>query len=78
MTDEDLQESSELYEHYRFEADKGQSLVRLDKYLSQRMEAVSRSRIQAAADAGNILVNGEAAKPSYRIKPGDLITILLP
>jgi len=78
MSEEYQKENSELYEHYRFEADRGQSLVRLDKYLSQRMESVSRSRIQAAADAGNILVNGEAVKSSYKVKPGDIVSILLP
>ncbi len=78
MKEEEIDDSSELYEHYRFEVDRGQSMVRLDKYLSQRMEAVSRSRIQAAADAGNIRVNNEAVKPSYKVKPSDLITILLP
>ena len=44
-------------------------------YLSQRMEAVSRSRIQSAADAGNILVNGDPVKSSYKVKPGDIVTI---
>jgi len=78
MSDEELRDSSELYEHFRFEADKGQSLIRLDKYLSQRMEAVSRSRIQSAADAGNILVNGDPVKSSYKVKPGDIVAILLP
>jgi len=78
MAEEDIQETSDLYEHFRFEVDKGQSPVRLDKYLSQKMESVSRSRIQAAADAGNILVNNDPVKPSYKIKPEDLITILLP
>lgn len=70
-------ENNELYEHFRFVVDKGQSLLRIDKYLSQKIENVSRNRIQNAAVAGNILVNGNPAKPNYRVKPLDLITILL-
>jgi 23S rRNA pseudouridine1911/1915/1917 synthase len=71
----DLQE---LYEHYRFEADPKQSLLRIDKFLANRIENTSRTRIQAAASAGNIMVNGVPVKPNYRVKPGDTIQILLP
>ena len=72
------EESSELYEHFRFEADKGQSLIRIDKFLVDRLENASRSKIQSAAGAGNILVNGKAVKSNYKVKPLDLITIVLP
>jgi 23S rRNA pseudouridine1911/1915/1917 synthase len=75
--DEELTEG-ELYEHFRFTADPGQSLLRIDKFLVNRLENTSRSRIQAASDAGNILVNDKSVKPSYRVKPGDIITIVLP
>jgi len=68
----------ELFEHFRFSADPGQSLLRIDKFLFNKLEGVSRSRIKAAADAGNILVNGSEVKPSYRVKPEDIISILLP
>lgn len=74
----DQLELQELYEHYRFEADPGQSLLRIDKFLTNRLESTSRTRIQAAASAGNIMVNGVAVKPNYRIKPGDIIQIVLP
>lgn len=74
----DPDESQELFEHFRFTADPGQALLRLDKFLFNRLEGTSRSRIQAAASAGNILVDGTSAKPSYRVKPGDTISILLP
>ncbi len=74
----DTDENTELYEHFRFEADKGQGLLRIDKFLSNRLENKSRSRIQAAADAGNILVNNKAVKSNYRVKPGDIISIVLP
>lgn len=70
-------EGSELYEHFRFLVDKGQSLLRIDKYLTHKIENASRNRIQNSADAGNILVNGNPVKPNYRVKPLDVITILL-
>lgn len=69
---------TELYEHYRYVVDPGQSMLRIDKYLSARIENVSRTRVQAAAQAGNILVNESAVKPNYRVKPLDIIQILLP
>lgn len=75
---ENPQEINELYEHFHFVADKGQGVLRIDKFLSNRLENVSRTRIQAAASAGNILVNDQPAKPSYKVKPGDTISILLP
>jgi 23S rRNA pseudouridine1911/1915/1917 synthase len=71
------EESSELFEHFRFEADKGQSLLRIDKFLQSKIENVSRNRIQVAAHAGNIMVNGKPVKPNYRVKPEDLITIVM-
>jgi 23S rRNA pseudouridine1911/1915/1917 synthase len=70
-------EQSELYEHFSFIADKGQGLLRIDKFLMNRIENVSRNKIQTAAKAGNILVNGKAAKSSYRVKPGDHIAIVM-
>lgn len=74
---EDLKDRQELYEHYRIEVDKGQSLLRIDKYLVNKLENASRSRIQNAASAGNILVNNKAVKSNYKIKPDDLISIVL-
>ena len=71
-------EASGLYEHFAITADKGQSLLRLDKYLTSHMENCSRNRIQAAADSGNILVNGTPAKSSYKVKPLDRIQIVMP
>lgn len=66
-----------LIEHFRFEVDKGQGLLRIDKYLISRLENATRSKLQSAARSGNILVNGIPAKPSYRVKPGDVISIVL-
>jgi 23S rRNA pseudouridine1911/1915/1917 synthase len=66
-----------LFEHYRFVADPGQTSMRVDKFLVNRMEGTSRNRIQLAADAGSIMVNGVSVKPSYKIKPADVISIVL-
>ena len=78
MTEEELVEQQELFEHYRFKIDPGQSPVRIDKFLFSRMESTSRTRIQNAANAGNILVNNNPVKPSYKIKPDDIVQIVLP
>lgn len=72
-----LDDGRELYEHFRFEADKGQQIIRVDKFLATRMEKTSRNRIQQAADAGCIIVNGKAVKSSYKVKPGDIISIVM-
>jgi 23S rRNA pseudouridine1911/1915/1917 synthase len=79
MTDEnqDLEEQ-DLYEHLRIVVDKGQSLLRLDKFLIIRTENTSRNRIQNAIDAGNVLVNDKVVKASYKVKPLDIISMVLP
>ncbi|EOR96613.1 Ribosomal large subunit pseudouridine synthase D [Arcticibacter svalbardensis MN12-7] len=71
------QEEQELYEHFKIVVDKGQSLLRIDKFLMQRMENATRSRIQNAIDAGSVLVNEKTIKSSYKVKPGDSISIVL-
>jgi 23S rRNA pseudouridine1911/1915/1917 synthase len=71
------QEAEELYEHFRLVVDKGQELLRVDKFLMNRIENASRSKLQSAAEAGNIQVNGKPVKSNYRVKPFDLITIVL-
>ena len=78
MSEEELSEHQELFEHYRFKVDPGQSLLRIDKYLSSRIENTSRTRIRDAAIAGNIIVNNIPVKPSYRVKPDDIVQIVLP
>ncbi len=72
------EQEQEMYEHHRIVVDKGQSLLRIDKFLMNRLLNVSRNRIQNAADAGNILVNNKPVKNSYKIKPSDIISIVLP
>ena len=66
-----------LYEHYRFTADAGQQLLRVDKFLVEHMPKASRNRIQQAAAAGCILVNGKAVKSNYRVKPGDTVQVVM-
>ncbi len=77
IEDDEVGSEQELFEHHRFVVDKGQSLMRIDKYLVNIMAATSRNRIQEAADAGNILVNEKTVKSSYKVKPNDVITIVL-
>jgi 23S rRNA pseudouridine1911/1915/1917 synthase len=74
---EDESVENELYEHHRIIADKGQGLIRIDKFLMSRIENASRNKIQQAAKAGNILVNGEPAKQNYRVKPSDVISVVM-
>ena len=71
------EENAGLYEHFRVVADKGQSLLRVDKFLFLHLADTSRNRIQQAAKAGFIHANHEPIKSNYRVKPGDVITILL-
>lgn len=71
-------DNNELFEHFRFTADPGQATLRIDKFLLNKLEGTSRSRIQAAATAGNIFSNGSPVKSNYRVKPGDIVTIVLP
>ncbi len=72
------QDSEELFEHYKFTADKGQEVLRIDKFLLDRMPNTSRNKIQVAAKNGNILVNDQTVKQNYKVKPEDIISIVLP
>ena len=74
----DTEEIQELFEHHRFTSDPGQMTLRVDKFLINKLENTSRSRIQAAANAGNILANQVPVKSNYRVKPGDVISVVLP
>jgi 23S rRNA pseudouridine1911/1915/1917 synthase len=74
--DEIEEEELELYEHYRFIVDKGQSPIRIDKFLTEKVAFATRNRVQLSIDAGSIKVNGENTKGSYKIKPGDDIQVL--
>ncbi len=70
--------NSDLYEHYKIDVDKGQTPLRIDKFLFNRIENVSRNKIQEAAKSNCVLVNGSPVKPNYKVKPLDVISIVLP
>ncbi|MCD8166318.1 MAG: RluA family pseudouridine synthase [Bacteroides sp.] len=74
---ETLDEDGALYEHFRVVVDKGQTMVRVDKYLFERLVNASRNRIQKAAESGFILANGKPVKSSYKVKPLDVLTVMM-
>ncbi len=74
---EEIEELTGQFEHHRFVADPGQGLMRVDKFLSNRMLGTSRNRIQLAAEAECILVNGKPVKSNYRVKPNDEVTVVM-
>ncbi len=76
----DEEESSgdgQLYEHLRMEVDRGQVPVRIDKFMADHVQHSSRNRIQRAADAGFVHVNGRPVKSNYKVRPGDVVTLML-
>lgn len=82
LDDDELQETEEsaqpeLYEHFRFVAEPGQKLLRVDKFLVQLMPKISRNRIQAAADAGCVRIGERPVKANYKVKPGDEVRVVL-
>lgn len=85
MTDEDinlqdideLEGEPQLYEHFRFVVDSGQEPLRIDKYMLEKLQLSSRNRIQRAADAGFVHVNDRPVKRNYRVRPGDVVTLML-
>lgn len=70
-------ESGLLYEHLRIVVDKGQVPVRIDKFMTDKLQHSSRNRIQKAADAGFVHVNDHPVKSNYKIRPEDVITLML-
>lgn len=76
--EEQKEEDGELYEHYNIVCDPGQAPLRIDKFLHDRLPNTTRSKIQAAARNGNILVNKKQIKPNYKVKAGDEISVVLP
>lgn len=75
---EEQNDEEELFEHYRFKADPGQEVLRIDKFLMDRLPGTSRNKIQVAAKNGTILVDGKPVKQNYRIKPHDEVSVVLP
>ena len=81
MTDTDIipdDQDDELFEHHRIVADPKQSLIRIDKFLMDRLPNVTRTKIQAGISDGFVKVNDNAVKPNYRVHPNDIITVSLP
>jgi 23S rRNA pseudouridine1911/1915/1917 synthase len=72
------EEQTDYYEHHHLLVDKGQTLLRIDKFLANHLNQISRNRIQQAADAQCILVNEKPVKSNYKVKPNDVISIILP
>ena len=71
------EDGADLYEHHRIEVDPGQEPIRIDKFLFNKLSGVSRNKIQQAAKAGNIIINGKVVKPNHKIKPGDVISVVM-
>jgi 23S rRNA pseudouridine1911/1915/1917 synthase len=72
------EQEDDLFEHYRIVVDKGQSLMRIDKFLMDRIQNATRNKIQGAIDNDFVKVNEKVIKASYKVKPSDVITISLP
>lgn len=70
-------QEEELYEHFRFVVDKGQELLRIDKFLMSHIKNASRNKIQNASKANCILVNDKQVKQNYRVKPDDVISVVM-
>ncbi|MDD2323530.1 MAG: RluA family pseudouridine synthase, partial [Bacteroidales bacterium] len=77
IAEEENDDTQELFEHFRFSVDKGQSLLRIDKFLFARIENASRNKIQLAAKEQCIVVNGVPVKANYKVKPNDTISVLM-
>lgn len=76
-TDDSDDETGQLYEHFRFVADPGMAPLRVDKFMAEKLPHSSRNRIQTAADAGFVHVGGRAVKSNYKVRPGDVVTLML-
>ena len=77
LNDDELDEVQQLYEHFRFEVDRGQVPVRIDKFMFEKLQHSSRNRIQKAAEAGFVHVNDRPVKSNYKVRPGDIVTLML-
>lgn len=76
--EQEEEESDELYEHHRIEVDKGQQPERIDKYIVNHVKHLSRNKVQKAAKAECLLVNDEPVKVNYKVRPNDVISLVLP
>ncbi len=78
MNTEEKLDEQDLFEHFRFVADKGQEPMRLDKFLTMRIENATRTKVQKGIEVGSVLVNQRTVKNNYQIKPADIVTVVLP
>ncbi|MDH3381570.1 MAG: RluA family pseudouridine synthase [Flavobacteriaceae bacterium] len=74
---DELEEQEELYEHYKYTATQGQEPLRVDKFLMNFIENATRNKIQQAIKAGNVLVNEQTVKANYKVKPFDVVRVVL-
>jgi 23S rRNA pseudouridine1911/1915/1917 synthase len=74
---DELEEQEELYEHYKYTATHGQEPLRVDKFLMNFIENATRNKIQQAIKAGNVLVNEQTVKANYKVKPFDVVRVVL-
>src|SRR5690606_10342216 len=65
------------FEHYKLLVDQGQAPVRIDRFLTDKLANATRNRIQNAIDGGQVMINGQLTKANYKIKPGDLVTVMM-
>lgn len=77
LTEDEDEGQQSLYEHFRIEADKGMTPVRVDKFMQEKLQHSSRNRIQKAAEAGFVHVNDKPVKSNYKVRPGDIVTLML-
>lgn len=78
MTDDSILQDDEMYEHHHIVVDAGQELLRIDKFLMDRLPNVTRTKVQAGIKEGFVKVNGEAVKPNYKVHPKDEIVVMFP
>ena len=78
MTDQEADFEEDLYQHHKINVDPGQELLRIDKFLMDRLPNVTRNKVQAGIKEGFVKVNGESIKPNYKVHPGDEIVVVLP
>ncbi len=78
MTDEPSEIEGDLYEHHHIKVDAGQDLLRIDKFLMDRLSNVTRNKVQAGIKEGFVKVNGSDVKPNYKVHPLDEISVMLP
>lgn len=78
LNPDENEDNTEFFEHHRISVDPGQSLLRIDVFLTNRIQNISRNKVQEAVKANCVLVNNAPVKQNYKVKPRDLITVVLP